>query len=105
MGGEEGTEVDGAVEWWGGISVVVIREAIEIVKKFLGEIFPESVQTMRLEEVERDDAADWLITFSFPGIERNFMGSPLEGPRQYKVVRVNAENGAAESIKIRELAS
>ncbi len=69
-----------------------------------------------LEEVELTEASDghkvWLITLSLPArrrstpVEAHFGGNLsalLSADREYKQFAVNAETGAVEAMKIREL--
>ncbi len=110
-----------------------IRTAIDYLQSVFDEV--EHVEDLRLEEVEFDDDENvWLITVSMlreppqdeqavyddatagaivkmlgvqHALEKSILGSGARKllKRVYKVVEVDAENGAVKSMKIRVLVS
>ncbi len=92
-----------------------VKQAVRAAYAFVNDIYAEQNQplnNLRLEEVEQsDDSHYWLITLGFD--------RPVEGAtgayaglsasvgvpqvvRDYKILKVDAETGEVESMKIRE---
>ena len=88
-----------------------VKQAVQMAKKHVGEIFAdESITNVGLEEVEFDELNDvWAITIGFS----RFWGRPgdviraLEGnsARTFKVVRIEDKSGRVQSVKHREVTS
>jgi len=58
---------------------------------------------IQLEEVElTEDGKYWLVTLSYP-IENAIPGI-LQVRKEYKVLKLDAETGALQSMKVREVA-
>jgi hypothetical protein len=83
-----------------------VKRAVELARHYLSDIIQVPTSDTLLEEVERSsDGRSWLITLSYPLRFR----SPVEAivarsDRDYKVVKLLADTGDFESIKIRDLA-
>lgn len=89
--------------------MIDIKEAVAAAQEFIGKLYP-SVSNFALEEVQRsDDLKYWLITLGFlrekPPVKlfgQTIAASPqLE--RVYKLIKVNAENGEAVAMQIRQV--
>ncbi len=78
--------------------MIGVKEAVKIASEFLSGIF-EEIYDLRLEEVELSDKEDfWYITLSF---KLRTDPAALTGARQYKKVKINADTGQVQSVKIR----
>lgn len=87
--------------------MIGIKEAVNVAKDFVKNVFETDLPELSLEEVQRsDDDKFWLITVGFTR-ERNGLPqlakvvNPYE--RVYKTIKINAENGEAISMNIREI--
>lgn len=89
-------------------SKVNISAATGSAVAFVNDAFPEtSLQDLRLEEADRSNKTDWLITLSWlkPQISEgitNIMES-LAQKRIYKVFVVDSNSGEVKAMKIREI--
>ena len=90
---------------------ISVQSAFECAKMALPDFFPDLLPpTVRLEEVEKDDTGDWLITVSFclapdrANPTRAILQESQGPKREYKVFKIKAENGDFVSMKIRQLA-
>ena len=81
-----------------------VNEAAEIAAKYLKDFFPDA-SGMRLEEIEKsDDDNYWFITLSYEINERGQFHLPSYGMnRQYKIFKIEANEGAVRSMKIRKI--
>lgn len=87
-----------------------IKEAVEIAKKALLDVFEEAdPNSFRLEEVVLDDFSDWKITLSYQiqSIKTNegvnglsLLAMALSKGRSYKIVMVNKHSGEVKAIKM-----
>ncbi len=77
------------------------KEAIETAIKYLEEIYP-TVSDFLVEEIETKGRL-WTITISFPSltVKGAFASSLLGGPRTYKSLDIDPEDGMVKSMKIR----
>lgn len=84
-----------------------VKKAVQLAKEYLSDIMTVPASEVLLEEVElSSDGRFWLITLSYPAPAP----MPIQvltgrGNREYRVVKLLAESGQFESIKIRSLAS
>jgi hypothetical protein len=85
-----------------------VKEAVRLARSYLVDLFEdETLLNLRLEEVELNSRGDeWLITYGFTAPEP--ARHPLSvmapaGPREYKIVSVDAYDGSLRSVKIRSL--
>jgi hypothetical protein len=92
--------------------MVSVKEAAHSAIAFAGEILGDKrVDALLLEEIElSDDDTEWLVTVSIPtprvpetGFGMLTNGGPAAEPRDYKLIRVDAETGLPVAIKIREV--
>ncbi len=85
-----------------------VKRAVELAEHYLSDIIKIPTSDMLLEEVERSsDGRYWLITLSYPSpfpTTNPIFAFSGRGDRDYKVVKLLAETGDFESIKIRDLA-
>jgi hypothetical protein len=82
-----------------------VRSAVLAAIGYLQEL-DEFVSTseIRLEETERDDAGDWLITPSTLDPAEGGIMSQLAPPkRNYKIFRIDALTAEVKSMKVRTL--
>jgi hypothetical protein len=84
-----------------------VKKAVQLAKEYLSDIMPVPAPEVLLEEVElSDDGRFWLITLSYPApVPSPILMLSGRGNREYRVVKLLAETGQFESIKIRTLAS
>lgn len=82
------------------------KTAVKLAGTYFRELFP-TVQDMRLEEVElSSDGQFWLVTYSFAKPELTVFGSAFANPqRDYKVVKLDANTGEPQGVKIRLFAT
>lgn len=82
------------------------KSAVQKALLYFQELFP-AAEDVRLEEVELSpDAQCWLITYSFAKPELTIFGTRMTNPqRDYKVVKLDAQTGEPQGIKIRLFAS
>jgi len=99
--------------------MISIKEAIQIAKNYVREVYAESgeqISDIGLEEVNRsEDDRVWLITvgFTIPDKRRQEvalnenLGTLLGGlstlTRQYKVVHIDAQTGEPLMMKMRQI--
>ncbi len=95
---------------------MTIKEAVAQAKQFLIDLGEEPLNNMRLEEIERDrEAGTWRVTLGYDrDVERHGEPNALAGAlaelawrnsrtvRVYKVVTVDAQNGEALAMKMRQ---
>jgi len=85
-----------------------VTEAIQRALTFIQTVIKDNrVGSMLLEEVElSEDSRYWLITISLPSPVASgalFVGNAGRQERDYKVVRIDAQTGKVESIKMRKV--
>jgi hypothetical protein len=87
-----------------------VKTAVKIAMNFMHDLFSgQKLENVMLEEVElTDDYKFWLVTLGFdrPTRAEADFRNILVGQayaRSYKVIRVNAQTGKAESMKMREV--
>jgi len=79
------------------------KRAAQAAQEYLNAIYPNmQFQNLQLEEIElTDDRKYWMITLSYltPG------GLPFVYPlpKDYKIFKINAENGEVLFMKIRQV--
>lgn len=89
--------------------MITAKEAVEIAKKFAGEMIGKN--PLNLEELERElykDRDAWSVTLSFPqepSIITAFSSQLGMQPLQYRRFLVDAETGDFIALKLREVAS
>jgi hypothetical protein len=98
--------------------MVDLKEAVKIARDFMTDLYDgDRLSGLLLEEVELSgDEKSWLITFGFdtnrPTLEPDSthgglrLSSAIAYPkyvREYKTIKVRAEDGKPESMKIRKL--
>ncbi len=94
---------------------VDVRTAVVNAENYLqslGDLLGKDLENFRLEEVEpSEDKEFWYITIGYDRpvlkqktvleIERLLPQSPYQ--REYKIIKINAQTGEVESMKIRNL--
>ncbi|MGC2111257.1 MAG: hypothetical protein WA655_17210 [Candidatus Korobacteraceae bacterium] len=80
---------------------VDVKKAVELARGYLVDLLEVPASDILLEEVDRVGSY-WDVTFSFPDRAPNL--GRLLGGRTYKVVRLDAEEGGFDSVKIRSIA-
>ena len=90
--------------------MVTVKEAAQTALTFAHEVLGDNrVNSLLLEEIEFSETKpEWLITISVPVPRVKNSLAMLSGgtdvePRDYKVIRVDAETGIPQSIKIRKV--
>jgi hypothetical protein len=84
-----------------------VKKAAQLAKEYLADIMSVPASEVLLEEVElSDDGRFWLVTLSYPAPAPNpILVITGRNNREYRIVKLLAENGQFESIKIRILAT
>ncbi|GEM86472.1 hypothetical protein [Meiothermus granaticius] len=84
-----------------------VREAVKVATEYIQALYtPQPLPELRLEEVERSaDEKFWEVTLSFVVREPTAYLSLGEAARtrEYKLLRVDAESGQVQSMKIRRV--
>lgn len=82
---------------------VDVHQAIQIAKTYLTQIFADQPpQDLRVEEIERSDSGNWLITLGYraPGVVIiNIPGA--RPPRDLKVLAVDSNTGEVLAMRNR----
>ena len=86
--------------------MIDVREAVKMAHGHLKDLYgEEKIEAARLEEVElSDNSAYWFITLGFvveDPAQLPFLPTQ-EQSRQYKIFKMDAEDGRLLSMKIRE---
>jgi hypothetical protein len=92
--------------------VISARDAVDIAKRYVFDIYGKEIQGVQVEEIELgDDGALWRVTIGYweflptpPGQGPLGAFSALEVPkvrRAYKTLTIGANNGEVFSMKIR----
>lgn len=87
-----------------------VREAVHAAKTYIADLFSdEGITHLGLEEIEMGQDGCWRVTVGFSRTWGRDQGVPAilggAGARQYKLVRVNDEDGRILSVKDRVLAA
>ncbi len=94
--------------------MIDVKQAVKIARDYVAGSFGDEAENLMLEESEMsEDGRYWLITVGFDTkqpVEVNPLVPMVDHRlilprylRAYKLVRLNAENGAVEAMKNREL--
>ncbi|MCC7206222.1 MAG: hypothetical protein IT323_02885 [Anaerolineae bacterium] len=94
--------------------MIDVKQAVKIARDYVTGLYGDEAENLMLEETEMsEDGRYWLITVGFdtkqpaevnplvPMADRRLILPRYL--RAYKLVRLNAENGAVEAMKNREL--
>jgi hypothetical protein len=93
--------------------MIDVKQAVKAAYDYMKEVYPEQLHELRLEEVERsEDERYWLITMGYteekPQARPRNIGQALDQfgripqiQRAYKALKIDAETGDVESMKIR----
>ncbi len=81
-------------------SAIDVKQAVAKAMEYFKELVPNSMN-VALEEVERS-GSDWLITLGYNDKFANAFVALRGDGRSYKVITIDAETGAAVSMKIRK---
>jgi hypothetical protein len=86
--------------------MIGVQRAVAAARDFARDLLDdEKLAGITLEEVELSgDERFWLVTFGFPATTGRFSQFASALARDYKVFRVDAENGSVSSMKIRTAA-
>jgi hypothetical protein len=84
-----------------------VKKAVGLARQYLSDIMQVQASEVLLEEVELSaDGRYWLVTLSYPApAPTPILVLTGRGDRNFRVVKLLAETGDFESIKIRSLAS
>jgi hypothetical protein len=86
--------------------MVDVKEAVAAAVAFMKDVLePSRATDLLLEEVElskSDGRQVWRVTISMPK-PPGVLSNVLSGARDYKRLKVDAETGQVESMRIREL--
>ncbi len=83
-----------------------VKKAVQSAKEYLKEAYADdTLRNLLLEEVQRDDNGDWLITLGFdkPNLNVLQMMRTYEEQRIFKIFHIDSSTGKVKSMKIREL--
>lgn len=84
-----------------------MKTAARVAVQHIHEMYEDlNISNVLLEEVERGDSGDWMVTVGFdrPRSRRNILegiGADLLLERVYKVVRIDSETGEPTSMTMR----
>lgn len=86
--------------------MIDVKQAVQTALGFMGDIYDAAhLKKLAVEEFERsEDGSHWLVTVGMGGAERASTMSVVEGmgtPREYKILRIDAESGEVVSMKAR----
>jgi hypothetical protein len=85
--------------------MIDVKEAVARAQTHFAELSPRGGILFEEVELQQDSEGHffWLVTLSAPspGTSFNLSGGP--SPRDYKIFRIDADNGSLESVKIRHL--
>lgn len=86
--------------------MIGVQRAVAAARDFAGDLLDgEKLAGITLEEVELSgDERFWLVTFGFPAAAGRFSQFGSAMSRDYKVFKVDADNGGVSSMKIRAAA-
>lgn len=85
---------------------IEVKKAVQLAKAQLSDIMEVPATEVLLEEVElSDDGRFWLVTLSYPSPAPNPITVFSGRSREYRIVKLLADTGQFESIKIRALAA
>jgi hypothetical protein len=88
--------------------MIDVKQAVQAASDFIKQLYgANQLKQLTLEEVElTDDDRFWLVTLGF---SRPELVSPLEAfatakqRREYKILKIHADSGKVQSMKIREV--
>jgi hypothetical protein len=93
--------------------MISIKQAVTAAYDYLAELsdlIKTDLADLRLEEIElSEDQQFWLVTLGYDRALKNNLLPALGLPertqyqREYKLLKVNAETGEVEALKIREV--
>lgn len=88
--------------------MIDVKQAVQLAANYVKEMYePQQLEDIRLEETEKtDDGSYWFITMSFERSTKRRRGKLHEFANQppirdYKILKINAESGEVQSMKIR----
>jgi hypothetical protein len=93
--------------------MIDVKQAVASALRYMSELYAnEKVLDLRLEEVEHsEDDRFWLITLSYlREVPTTGVAAPLarvlapDYQRDYKTLKIDADSGTVDSMKIRTLA-
>lgn len=79
------------------MSTVDVKKAVKLASQYLNGLYGNAIGNTRVEEVEQDEDADWLITVSFVDMQ------DLVPERVYKTLEIDSETGEILAMRIREV--
>jgi hypothetical protein len=99
--------------------MISVRDAVDAALRYVKDLYGPAVKDTLLEEVEAtDDKRYWLVTVGF-NVRETEPATPLQQvmaeargvpvreskrlTRKYKTIRIDAQSGAVESMKVKEL--
>jgi hypothetical protein len=78
-------------------TMIDVKKAVKLASQYLNGLYRDGIDSIRLEEVEIDDADNWLITVSFVDL------NDLAPERIYKTLEIDSETGEVLAMRIREV--
>jgi hypothetical protein len=84
--------------------MIDVKKAVELAVECCEEFEIEDIRFEAVELARGEGKPQWLVTVSFPEPGSfDLFGLFRKTFRNYRVVRIDAESGTMESIKIREV--
>ena len=91
--------------------MIDVKTAVKLARDYFAKVYPNEIHTfqdVQLEEVElSEDESTWLVTIGFSrplpldSFSKNAPEFLRQYQRDYKVFRIDAQNGKVRSMKIR----
>jgi len=82
--------------------MIDVRQAVILAEKYFAELSTRGgILFEEVELAENGNHPSWLVTLSAPSPGSVFVGAGPPTARDYKVFKINAEDGTLESVKIR----
>ena len=95
------------------------KQAVQSARQFITSLYGDNPTDLALEEIELSDNEEyWLVTLGFTRIYSQPLGhlrssimetianqanNTKQAVREYKIIKVDAEDGEASSMKIRNI--
>ena len=84
--------------------MVDVKQAVQIALQHFQELFQDSCENIRLEEIEfSDDERFWYVTIGYDPPVSGLIALAGKEIRQYKLFKIDAETGKMASVKIRKV--
>jgi hypothetical protein len=84
--------------------MIDVKQAVALAQAHFAELSPRGGILFEEVELKEDQGRPfWLVTLSAPSPGASFSLGNTPLPRDYKVFRIDAEDGSLDSVKIRNI--